>query len=140
MSYPGNPQQARLLLRNWPVYDVGCSATSSGRPATTTCPPSSPPSGPRSMIQSAVLMTSRLCSNLVLIAIGSQDVDLAHVFSKNTPNGQLLKESWSTNLIRWVYSHRRKAVQLPNIPYGWASDLSGMLKLRITPCQRKSAG
>ena len=37
-------------------------ATSSGVPAATTRPPRSPPSGPRSMIQSAVLMTSRLCS------------------------------------------------------------------------------
>src|SRR5574337_655144 len=84
MSYPGNPQQARLLLRNWPVYDVGCSATSSGRPATTTCPPSSPPSGPRSMIQSAVLMTSRLCSNLVLI--GSAAVQHGLHFSACQPH------------------------------------------------------
>jgi Cu/Ag efflux pump CusA len=33
-----------------------------GVPAATRRPPPSPPSGPRSMIQSAVLMTSRLCS------------------------------------------------------------------------------
>ena len=31
-------------------------------PPTTTCPPPSPASGPRSMTQSAVLITSRLCS------------------------------------------------------------------------------
>jgi hypothetical protein len=36
--------------------------TSSGVPVATISPPPSPPSGPRSMIQSAVLMTSRLCS------------------------------------------------------------------------------
>src|SRR3569833_2507788 len=35
---------------------------SSGVPQATISPPPSPPSGPRSMIQSAVLMTSRLCS------------------------------------------------------------------------------
>ena len=33
-----------------------------GVPATTTVPPPAPPSGPMSMSQSAVLMTSRLCS------------------------------------------------------------------------------
>ena len=37
-------------------------ATASGVPVATMVPPPSPPSGPRSMIQSAVLMTSRLCS------------------------------------------------------------------------------
>src|SRR6185436_8174162 len=35
---------------------------SSGGPAATISPPPSPPSGPRSMIESVVLMTSRLCS------------------------------------------------------------------------------
>ena len=38
------------------------AAISSGVPVATMRPPPSPPSGPRSMIQSAVLMTSRLCS------------------------------------------------------------------------------
>ena len=38
------------------------AATSSGVPAATIRPPASPPSGPRSMTQSAVLITSRLCS------------------------------------------------------------------------------
>src|SRR2546426_847987 len=52
----------RTLLRNCPVYEWDSAATSSGGPSATICPPSSPPSGPRSMIQSAVLMTSRLCS------------------------------------------------------------------------------
>ena len=37
-------------------------ATSSGVPVATARPPASPPSGPRSMTWSAVLMTSRLCS------------------------------------------------------------------------------
>ena len=36
-------------FRNWPVYDRGLSATSSGVPTATTSPPSSPPSGPRSI-------------------------------------------------------------------------------------------
>src|ERR1039458_902034 len=34
----------------------------SGVPTTTTSPPRDPPSGPRSITQSAVLMMSRLCS------------------------------------------------------------------------------
>ena len=37
-------------------------ATVSGVPSATIRPPRAPPSGPRSTIQSAVLMTSRLCS------------------------------------------------------------------------------
>ena len=37
-------------------------ATFSGVPTASTVPPSSPPSGPRSMIQSETLITSRLCS------------------------------------------------------------------------------
>ena len=45
-----------------PVWLVGCTATSSGVPSATTVPPPEPPSGPMSMTQSAVLMTSRLCS------------------------------------------------------------------------------
>src|SRR5215207_7122711 len=36
--------------------------TSSGVPAQTIFPPAEPPSGPMSRTQSAVLMTSRLCS------------------------------------------------------------------------------
>ena len=38
------------------------AATFSGVPATTTVPPPLPPSGPMSMTQSALAMTSRLCS------------------------------------------------------------------------------
>ena len=38
------------------------ASPASGVPATTSAPPRSPPSGPRSMIQSAARITSRLCS------------------------------------------------------------------------------
>jgi len=44
-------------LRYLPVWLVGCSATVSGVPTTTISPPLSPPSGPRSMIQSAKRIT-----------------------------------------------------------------------------------
>src|SRR5690606_38114239 len=50
---------SRIGRKNWPVYDSGLRATSSGVPQATSRPPSSPPSGPRSMIQSAHLITSR---------------------------------------------------------------------------------
>src|SRR6185369_9546932 len=53
---------SRMFLRNLPVKLSGVRATSSGVPATRMRPPPSPPSGPRSTTQSAVLMTSRLCS------------------------------------------------------------------------------
>ena len=45
-----------------PVYDPSTCATSSGVPTATISPPASPPSGPRSISQSACLITSRLCS------------------------------------------------------------------------------
>ena len=38
-----------------------------GRPGATTAPPPAPPSGPRSITQSAVLMTSRLCSITITV-------------------------------------------------------------------------
>lgn len=44
------------------MWLVGTPATSSGVPSATTRPPPLPPSGPMSTTQSAVLMTSRLCS------------------------------------------------------------------------------
>src|SRR5262249_718675 len=47
------------LARNCPVYEPRTPATCSGVPTATTSPPRAPPSGPRSMTQSAVLMTSR---------------------------------------------------------------------------------
>ena len=45
-----------------PVWESSIAASCSGVPAATIRPPAWPPSGPRSMIQSAVLITSRLCS------------------------------------------------------------------------------
>ena len=48
--------------RKEPVWLSVTAATCSGVPSATICPPPEPPSGPRSMSQSAVLMTSRLCS------------------------------------------------------------------------------
>ena len=41
-----------ILFKNWPVYDSPAATMSSGVPSATMRPPSSPPSGPRSMIQS----------------------------------------------------------------------------------------
>src|SRR5699024_6987692 len=48
--------------RKRPVWECSQAAISSGVPVATMRPPPSPPSGPRSMMWSAVLMTSRLCS------------------------------------------------------------------------------
>jgi len=48
--------------RYLPVKLRSTSTTCSGFPSATISPPRTPPSGPRSMIQSAVLITSRLCS------------------------------------------------------------------------------
>ena len=49
-------------FRYLPVWLVGCSATSSGVPATTISPPLSPHSTPRSITQSPHRIKSRLCS------------------------------------------------------------------------------
>src|SRR5215472_11027003 len=48
--------------RYFPVYDPASLAIASGGPTPTIFPPRLPPSGPRSITQSAVLITSRLCS------------------------------------------------------------------------------
>jgi hypothetical protein len=69
------------------VWLAGLAATSSGVPVATTVPPPAPPSGPMSMIQSAVLMTSRLCSMTTIVLPGvaqlvqhlQQQVDVGEV-------------------------------------------------------------
>ena len=57
----------RTVRSDSPVYDSAQAATSSGVPSTTISPPPDPPSGPRSIIQSAVLSTSRLCSTTITV-------------------------------------------------------------------------
>ncbi len=53
-EYPGNP--------NGSDYNVAGICSADGRHLAMMVPPPTPPSGPRSIIWSAVLMTSRLCS------------------------------------------------------------------------------
>src|SRR5262249_40705640 len=48
--------------RNCPAAHASASPTPPGGPPAIPPPPASPPSGPRSTIQSACLITSRLCS------------------------------------------------------------------------------
>ncbi len=52
----------RTLRRKRPVWLASIVAMCSGGPSPTIVPPPLPPFGPRSMTQSAVLITSRLCS------------------------------------------------------------------------------
>ena len=52
-------QVLKCALRNRPVCDTFVAAISSGVPVATTFPPAWPPSGPRSITWSAVLITSR---------------------------------------------------------------------------------
>src|SRR5581483_2827488 len=54
--------RGRRSRRNLPVYELGTWAICSGVPSATSSPPASPASGPRSITQSAVLITSRWCS------------------------------------------------------------------------------
>ena len=67
-----------IFFRYWPVKDAGQAAMSSGVPVATIVPPPSPPSGPRSMIWSAHLMTSRLCSMTRTVLPGVDEL-LQHV-------------------------------------------------------------
>jgi hypothetical protein len=53
-----SPDYARCGLRNCPVYEAATSAMCSGVPSATRRPPASPPSGPRSITQSATLTMS----------------------------------------------------------------------------------
>ena len=57
----------RYCRRNAPVCERRLRATFSGVPIATTSPPSAPPSGPRSITQSAVLTTSMLCSTTRMV-------------------------------------------------------------------------
>ena len=52
----GNTIWQKILKFIGDLFDINI------RPVATICPPSRPPSGPRSMSQSAALTTSRLCS------------------------------------------------------------------------------
>src|SRR5258708_32730194 len=60
------PFPAKYPVSAWPVYDFFTRATCSGVPCATMRPPSSPPSGPRSISQSALRITSRLCSMMMI--------------------------------------------------------------------------
>ena len=71
-------EAAKARARIWPVYDFLTRATCSGVPCATMRPPASPPSGPRSMIQSACLMTSILCS-MISTVLPRRDEAVEHV-------------------------------------------------------------
>src|ERR1700733_15986207 len=64
------PLALRARARKRPVWDCVLRATCSGVPVAMIFPPWSPPSGPKSINQSADLMTSRLCS---MTASGAPD-------------------------------------------------------------------
>ena len=73
--------------RYCPVCDALTAATSSGVPSATIRPPPSPPSGPRSMTQSAVRMTSRLCSMTITVLPFS-------VSDRRTPSSFWMSSKW----------------------------------------------
>src|SRR5215468_4377652 len=65
----------KIGSRNLPVYDSLTLATSSGVPSATIVPPPAPPSGPRSITQSAHLTTSRLCSITTSVLPGARSLN-----------------------------------------------------------------
>jgi len=65
-----------------PVYDFLFFLISDIDPLATTCPPFSPPSGPKSIIQSAFLITSKLCSIIkTLFPFSTKLLNTARSFS-----------------------------------------------------------
>src|SRR5690606_13500921 len=54
-------------FKNLPVCEALTFTTCSGVPSATIIPPPEPPSGPKSTTQSAVLITSRLCSITTMV-------------------------------------------------------------------------
>ena len=64
---PRSEARSSMGRKYWPVAEIGVSAMASGGPSAMTLPPLTPPPGPRSMTQSAVLMTSRLCSTTMTV-------------------------------------------------------------------------
>src|SRR3954454_10845276 len=61
------PRPGRTARRDAPVWLAATAAPTSGGPSATMVPPPVPPSGPMSTIQSAVLITSRLCSMTITV-------------------------------------------------------------------------
>jgi len=72
------------------------SARSSGVPSATTRPPPSPPSGPRSMTQSAVFTTSRLCSihddRIAAVGQSLEHLEQARDIGKMEAGSRLVKD------------------------------------------------
>ena len=103
------------LAESWPP--------SRACPSTTTRPPPSPPSGPRSMIQSAVLMTSRLCS------MTSTRVAL---IDQPGQHGQELAD------VLEVQAGRRLVEEVDGVAGGALGQLAGQLDpLGLAPRQRR---
>ena len=80
------------MQRGRPVWLSGAAAMAPGGPMATTRPPASPPSGPRSMTQSAEAITSRLCSMTTTVLprstsrwrIAEQAVDVGEVQARSS--------------------------------------------------------
>ena len=58
---------SKYFFKNFPVCDLSFFIICSGVPVATISPPLSPPSGPKSIIWSAVFIKSRLCSITTIV-------------------------------------------------------------------------
>ena len=56
-----------IFFKNFPVYDLSFFTICSGVPTAIISPPPSPPSGPKSIIWSAVFIKSKLCSITIIV-------------------------------------------------------------------------
>ena len=68
-SYPARYDAIKIMQhhKKRPVIECGSDTASQGRPSKRRYPPLEPPSGPRSIIQSARRMMSGLCSMIITV-------------------------------------------------------------------------
>ncbi len=108
-------------------------ATCSGVPAATTRPPRSPASGPRSITQSALLMTSRLCSITTTVLPASTSRPRTSSSRRTSSKWRPVVGSSSMYSVRPVSrrpsSRARLAPAAPHPPRGsWRSGPAGDIR------------
>src|SRR4029077_15649346 len=98
---------------------------SSGVPAAMISPPPSPPSGPKSMTQSAVLMTSRLCS--ITTTVFPVSPTSARTSRTLSPSHQVRQHFEQLAHVLEMQSRRRLVENIQRAPGGAARQLLGEL-------------
>jgi hypothetical protein len=80
--------------RKRPVGEAATFATCSGLPSATICPPAAPPSGPKSIIQSALWIKLRLCSTTTVLPLFASFCSIARSFLMSSTYGLVVRSGW----------------------------------------------